>query len=200
MHRKTLVASALSVLALSAAVVRAAFPDLKIDTTTALFLALAVVPWLGEFLRSLELPGGVKIEYQDARLVQAGVVAAGLSTSNSGASGTITSEDKNSERERSYTELIDRDPNLALAGLRIEIERALVDLGKRRGVHADRRSTLWIIKELISDGVLDSKAYLAIADLIHLLNKAVHGAEITPNAARIAMESGTQVLASIRSR
>ncbi|MCG8925327.1 hypothetical protein [Lentzea sp. CC55] len=51
--------------ALAAAVVHVVWPSAKIDATTVLLLGLALVPWLGNLLESLELPGGLKLQYRE---------------------------------------------------------------------------------------------------------------------------------------
>ena len=70
MKPKTIVATVLSVLAVAAAIIHALFPGIAIDHITAVLLAIAVTPWLGLFLRSVELPGGIKVEYQDLKAVE----------------------------------------------------------------------------------------------------------------------------------
>jgi hypothetical protein len=39
-------------------------PDIKVDQTTWLLLAVAVSPWLSGVLKGVELPGGLKLEYR----------------------------------------------------------------------------------------------------------------------------------------
>src|SRR5690242_6086918 len=41
---------------------------LRIDSTTLVLLALAAVPWLFPFLKSLTLPGGAVVEFRDRLL------------------------------------------------------------------------------------------------------------------------------------
>jgi hypothetical protein len=43
------------------------WPSIKPDTATLVLLAIAVAPWLGHIFRSVELPFGVKVEYQELR-------------------------------------------------------------------------------------------------------------------------------------
>ncbi|WP_146067969.1 hypothetical protein [Streptomyces sp. Ru72] len=40
------------------------WPDVKIDTITVGLLVVAVVPWLGDVLESIELPGGPRFEFR----------------------------------------------------------------------------------------------------------------------------------------
>ncbi|MGW3355700.1 hypothetical protein ACWDFL_09795 [Streptomyces bungoensis] len=47
------------------AVVHVLAPDLRIDGVTVMLLVVAVVPWLGELFRSIEVPGIGRIEFRD---------------------------------------------------------------------------------------------------------------------------------------
>jgi hypothetical protein len=54
----------ISVLAIAAAIGHVIWPDAKIDSATVLLLVVALVPWLGTLIESLELPGGLKLKYR----------------------------------------------------------------------------------------------------------------------------------------
>ena len=54
-------------IALVVAVVHLAFPRAEIDAVTVALLALAVLPWLGELVESLEGPGGWKVKYRELK-------------------------------------------------------------------------------------------------------------------------------------
>ncbi|MFI0817109.1 hypothetical protein ACH4TX_11450 [Streptomyces sp. NPDC021098] len=63
--RRHLIATAVSLLALGVAVAHLVAPDLKIDNVTVALLVIAVVPWLRELFTSIELPGGLRVEFRD---------------------------------------------------------------------------------------------------------------------------------------
>src|SRR5688572_10173760 len=54
------------------------WPAAAIDAITATLLLVAIDPWLQPLFKSLELPGGVKVEFQDLERVTARADAAGL--------------------------------------------------------------------------------------------------------------------------
>jgi hypothetical protein len=54
----------LTVVALAAAVGHLIWPAAKIDTSTVVLLVVALLPWLGHLLDSIELPGGWKVKYR----------------------------------------------------------------------------------------------------------------------------------------
>ncbi|MGW7527796.1 hypothetical protein [Streptomyces sp. NPDC054783] len=56
---------ALTCFGVAAAVLHVLAPGLKIDGVTVMLLAVAVVPWLGELFRSIEVPGLGRIEFRD---------------------------------------------------------------------------------------------------------------------------------------
>ena len=188
---KTIIASLLSLIAVAAAVVHAFFPEIKIDSTTAALLLIAVAPWLGVFFKSLELPGGVKIEYHDLKAVEAKAREVGLIKPTEASAAPATDR-------AVYERIASEDPNLALAGLRIEIERALVLLGASRGITATRGPILWIARELTKDGVLPDGTVSVLSDLLPLLNKAVHGAQVEQRSVEWALSAGAEILAALK--
>ena len=190
MNRRTLIATALSVLAIGAAIAHAFFPAIVVDSVTVALLAIAVAPWLGVFFKSLELPGGVKIEYHDLKAVEEKARDVGLIT------GELAPT--NIEDQAIYERIAAEDPNLALVGLRIEIEKALVLLGANRGITGSRNTIGWIARELTKDGVLPEGTAAVLSDLIPLLNKAAHGAKVDQQSVQWALTAGTQILHALR--
>ena len=63
--RRHLIATVVSLLALAVAIAHLVAPDLKIDNVTVALLVIAVVPWLRELFTSIELPGGLRVEFRD---------------------------------------------------------------------------------------------------------------------------------------
>ena len=61
------------------------WPKLAIDAITLGLLAIAVVPWLAPLIKSLELPGGWKVELQEMYQVSARAQDAGLIDTQAGA-------------------------------------------------------------------------------------------------------------------
>jgi hypothetical protein len=53
-----------SAVAIGAAISHLIWPNAKIDTITVLFVVVALLPWLGSLLESIELPGGWKVKYR----------------------------------------------------------------------------------------------------------------------------------------
>ena len=192
MSHRTIIAALLSLLALGAAVVHALFPEIVVDGVTVALLAIAVAPWLGVFFKSLELPGGVKIEYHELKKAEEQAREAGLIKA--------TAPEIKLEEGAVYERIAAGDPNLALVGLRIELEKALVVLGANHGVSGDRKTIRWIANELTKDGVLPEGTASLLSDLIPTLNSAAHGAKVDERSVQWALTAGTEILHALRSR
>ena len=98
--------------ALSAAAARFVWPTAPIDGVLATLLVVAVVPWLQPLFKSLELPGGLKVEFQELKDVAKRADAAGL---------LADPQAPDAKTAYSFQHVASSDPNLALAGLRIEL-------------------------------------------------------------------------------
>ena len=173
--------------ALGLALIHLLFPSLAIDAITLGLLAVAIVPWIAPLIKSLELPGGWKVELQEMYQVSARAQDAGL----------ISAEPGIPAPEHSFQLVADRDPNLALAGLRIEIERRLLRLAEQHQIPLRSRGIGTILRELDKRGVVTSDQRSVLSDLVGLLNSAVHGAEVDRRASEWAMQIGPGLLQSL---
>ena len=153
-----------------------------------ILICLAIVPWLTSILKSVELPFGVKIEFQDLREIEEKAKKAGL------VGGTQALAP---ESEYSFQAVAGEDPRLALAGLRIEIEKKLNDLANARGVPVSRKGISISLRELSDRQILTHDQSSVILDLLGILNKAVHGADIDARASQWALEVGVPLLRTL---
>jgi hypothetical protein len=92
------------------------------------------------------------------------------------------------------------DPVLALAGLRIDIERRLRSLATSRGLDAEGLNISQLLSLLSMNNVISEAEYGALSDLVNLLNRAVHGAEVSTSTVDQTLELGERVLAGINDR
>ena len=98
------------------------FPELKIDAISVTLFIIAILPWVSPLFKSIELPGGIKVEFKDLKNAEAKVKKAGL----------IKETPLRHEAKYSFLSVASIDPNLALAGLRIEIEKSLIQICERK--------------------------------------------------------------------
>jgi hypothetical protein len=164
-------------------------PGLAIDAITLALLAIAVIPWLAPLVESLELPGGWKVEFWEMQRAVARVQAAGPVYEDRVSAG--------SEAEYSFQLVYSRDPNLALAGLRIEIEKRLSALAEKADVAVRPKGVVTLLRSLSNHELLSFEERAALGDMSGLLNSAVHGAVVDPRACEWAIDNGPPLLASL---
>lgn len=176
-------------IALVIVIVRIIFPNLTIDAITVLLLVLALLPWLIPLVKSLEFPGGWKVEFQELEKAKNKAEKAGLLS--------INKKKKTKASSYSFESILDKDPNLALAGLRIEIEKRLVQIARLNNLDISRAGVGQLLRSLNQHQVLTPEESSALADMSGLLNSAVHGASVDKRATDWAMEVGPKILQSL---
>src|SRR5437867_8359216 len=124
--KRGLLSLGITVGALGLAAVHAIWPDLKVDATTIALVVIAMLPWLGLIFESISFPGGGGVKYRDLVRVEREAVAVGLL-------------EPAPAPEALYAAIVHEDPNLALAGLRIEIEKRLRAIARAREIEAERK-------------------------------------------------------------
>ena len=183
---------AVSLGALLVALAHIIWPRLAIDAVALVLIVIAILPWLAPLVKSLELPGGWKVEFQELQKAASRAETAGL----------LAPETTEPEVLFSFQSIANRDPVLALAGLRIEIEKRLVLLTEAHNLNAGRRSlgVGQLLRLLAQAEVLTNEERSILADMVNLLNSAVHGAEVDPRAAAWAIDVGPRLLTSLDER
>jgi hypothetical protein len=164
-------------------VIHAVLPQLQIDAITLGLALTAVTPWVSSVFKKLEFPGGWKVEFQELKEAGDKVTA--------GAPVPIVSS-----AEFAYVDIASKDPNLALVGLRIEIERRIRQLADRfqlpPGIPLRR-----MLDDLRRAGVLNDSSISGLEELVRAGNQAAHGAKVDPAAASWAIDYGPRVLAAL---
>jgi hypothetical protein len=179
----------ISLVALLVAMGHILLPSVKIDVITLALLLIAVLPWLGFIFKSVELPGGLKVEYPDLEKLREDAAKAGL-----------LSVPTSKVEKPPYLTLAQQDPNLALAGLRIEIERRLREIAKGRGLQGERLGIGQLLQLLRKNEAISGPEDSVLSDLIGLLNNAVHGAEVDSRAVQWAIDVGPPLLSALDER
>jgi hypothetical protein len=168
------------------------WPRLAIDAITVTLVLAAMVPWLAPLFKKLKLPGGWEFEFQELQQTKERAEKAGLLSAAPAALATPP--------KYSFQLVADEDPNLALAGLRIEIERRLVQLAEANGIDRSRRSVVALLRLLAERHVLTYEQQSVLSDMLGMLNQAVHGATVPREAADWAMQVGPQLLRTLDER
>ncbi len=160
-------------------------PQAQIDTTTLVLVIVALLPWVSSLLRSVEIPGWFKVEFKDIQKAVEKAERQGLLP------------EKLTEREKSgYTfQLVAReDVNLALAGLRIEIEKRMKSLAQRYGMNTNWQGIGNTLVYLGNRDVLAPDELDFLKEVTTLLNGAVHGARIDRDTALWTIDYGPRIL------
>ncbi|KAF0144346.1 MAG: hypothetical protein FD156_1897 [Nitrospirae bacterium] len=188
MKKRKFIQYSITVGALLIATAHLIWPSLSIDGVVAILIIIALVPWLSPLFKSLELPGGLKFEFQELEKVGQEARAAGLIKE-----GTTQSE----QDEYSFLSVAEFNPNLALTGLRIEIEKSLRKLAAENNINPSRKGLRALMNELSKGQLLTSRERSTLEDMITALNEAAHGERFDPRVANWVIEIGPKILASL---
>lgn len=198
LNKKTFIQVGISIISFSFIVVHVLWPKLTIDIALISLFIISILPWIIPFLKSLELPGGYKFEFNDElkevtqKAEEAGLLPKEVNLLHKEANLFPTDE---SEMKYSFLQVVETDPNLALAGLRIEIEKRLKEIAKSRDLRLkEKLSVVSVLEALYKEGILSREEKSVILELIYLLNQAVHGVEVDKNSARWAISTGLGIL------
>jgi len=191
--KRSEIQTSITLFAIIVMIVHISWPSLAIDGITLTLLAIAIVPWLAPILRSIKLPGGMELEFREFEKVKDAAEAAGLLAPEQ----EIPAQGTTTEPEYTYQIVAESDPNLALAGLRIEIEKRLRAIAISHGLYQPKQSIGKLMRTLQQNEAINYQESNALSDIIYLLNDAAHGAEIDPKAFEIAMEIGPKILKSL---
>lgn len=88
-----------------------------------------------------------------------------------------------------YRSMVEEDPNLALAGLRIELEILACNLG--RGFHValpDNAGATMLFQKLLEGGAITNLQFQLLQKILQLCNAAVHGQQVTKDQANAVIE------------
>lgn len=143
-------------------------------------------------IQEAQTPGGWEIEFQELEKAKERAEKAGLLTP--APAGEFPSA------AYSFQVVADEDPNLALAGLRIEIERRLVQFAEADGVDRPRKSAGLLLRLLADRQLISQEQTSVLSDLLALLNQAVHGATVPKAAAEWAIQVGPKLLRTLDER
>lgn len=160
------------------------FPALKIDSIALILLVISIIPWVAPLFESLEFPGGWKLKFSDFKNAEDKAENLGL----------LIKEPKVNQKQYAFQLVANHDVNLALAGLRIEIEKRFIDIAQSHNIILPKAGLGQLLQILKSKQIISSETVSLIADLAGLLNSAVHGATVDPRAADWAVSVGPQLL------
>jgi len=179
--------------------VRLIWPTIKIDTISLGLIIVAILPWLSSLIESAEFPGGWKIKFRDIQ--QAGAkITGGEDTSSTTTTATTTTtlppEAIEEKRKSSFLYVMDHDPNLAIVGIRIEIEKRIRELAEIEGLRLNQPLSR-LLRELQFRGVLNQTVFTGLQEIVMAGNQAAHGARVEPSISDWAFTYGPEILLTL---
>jgi hypothetical protein len=157
----------------------------KVDSFTILILFVLSLPFIAQYLRKAKFPGA-EFEFKEEinetkKFVQLSVEKAKKDES-SGKTKILPFE---TFELTAVKELLDSDYVLALAALRIEIERKLRLAADFLGLPVkDKLSIFTLIETIKEKNMLSSEQISALRKIFNMCNKAIHGFPISEEEAR----------------
>jgi hypothetical protein len=154
-------------------------------------------------LKNAELPGGVKFDFQEAieqaQQLKKEILSAPKSTDAQPKEGKPIQLTEANARMISlglqpspsgldlgyYRALIEQDPNIGLAGLRMELEVLGRNLAKGFDIPLSSRdgSAMSIFRKLLDNGAITNLQFQLLKKIIELCNAAIHGGRVTKDQA-----------------
>ncbi|MDB5032195.1 lysozyme inhibitor LprI family protein [Mucilaginibacter sp.] len=167
------------------------FPVLKIDAITVTLIIVSVVPWLAPLFKSVELPGGIKMEFQELEQVTIAAKKAGIIQQEPEDRQPILQREK-----YAFVEIAPINQELALVGLRIEVEKRLRKLAEKYDLKIQLGNHR-MIEQLGEKQVLSAEERAVFRRMLDTLNHAAHGIAYDPRNVDWIMETGPQILAGL---
>jgi uncharacterized protein YecT (DUF1311 family) len=191
---KAVIKIIITVIAIIVAGAHLIYPNIKIDAIAVTLLIVAIIPWLEPLFKSVELPGGLKVEFQELKKIEVDAKKAGLIKERA---LQEDSKVQNKNETYSFLEVAEKNQELALVGFRIEIEKRLRDLANKYSIETNTFSILSLIKVLGSKDILSSQEMTVLRSMIQTLNHAAHGMEYDQRNADWVIENGPKILESL---
>ncbi len=160
-------------------------------------------------LKNAELPGGVKFDFQEAieqaQQLKQEILTAPKSPDTHPKVGKPIQQTEANARMISlglqpspsgldlgyYRALIEQDPNIGLAGLRMELEILGRNLARGFNIPLSPRdgSAMRIFRKLLDSGAISGLQFQLLKKVIELCNAAIHGQRVTKEQAESILDT-----------
>jgi uncharacterized protein YecT (DUF1311 family) len=187
----------ISIIATLTAIAHLIFPKVSIDIITVILIALAIIPWLETLFKSVELPGGVKLEFQELEKIEKEAKKIGLISS---VEVTEKVEVNKNNPKYYFVEIAEKNQELALVSLRIEIEKRLREIATKYSIETQKYSVIKLIDALAQKNILTIQETTVLKDMISTLNHAAHGVEYDERNAQWVIDNGPAIVDSLENR
>jgi hypothetical protein len=186
----------ITVLVVGLEVAHRIFPHITLDAVDSALIVVATLPWILKYLRGFEIPGIVKIDLADTKAATDKVTRAQPPAGQIDLEGYSprVAIGTGAEQYANLRAIYDTDPNLALVGFRIEVEKRLRDLAAARQISDSKMPLQRLLHELIDRRLIPTEIASGLMELISLGNRAAHGVTVSPDAAAWLLDIGPDVL------
>jgi hypothetical protein len=186
----------ISVFSIILLVLHLLFPTAAIDPITITLFLIAIVPWVGSIFKSIKLPGGFQVDYQELREISKELKDTGL------ISEPLKKQPYGESTIRPYEESTTQslNPSLQLANLRIEIEKRIRHFAELQGIVDSKKPLSRVISDLYQLEAFSRDEFEVLRQLLRILNSAVHGKDVEEPVFLWAMDEGPLILAGLDSR
>lgn len=154
-----------------------------IDNFTILIYFISAIPFFAQFLKEVNILGANFKFQEEIRKIEKLINVSGtvkVRTVTNASLAVVKSKALDNARK-----LLDSDPVLALAALRIEIEKSLKVIAKKLDLPIkEKRSITEIIVNLNRKEIFSREQVLVLRKIIQMCNKAIHGAVISKSEAK----------------
>lgn len=158
------------------------WPAIEIDAITLGLVAVGLLPWLTSILESAKFPGGWEVKFREIEEAGSEIVRS-----------HSDSETKQDGQRLHEPEL---DSNLALVGLRIDLERVLRALSQD-DPPAKKLPLQRLVSNLRSAGKIDASTEQGLLRIVDAGNRAAHGAAVEPGVGQWVRESGPRIISAL---
>jgi len=166
---------------------------LDVTWVTVALLGIAVSPWLfslerlHRYIKTVELPGGLKLALRDASLE---------------AENIELEQPTESLEIEVFLETIQQNPNLTLVGIRLELERLLRQYARKVQIYEANKfvNIRRIMETLLEAGHLKYQEYSLLQDLWPTLNRAAHSEHVDTEAQAWAISAARPLINNLEAR
>ena len=157
--------------------------DSSIDATVTVLVFLVFLPWIRSFVKGVEIPAFGTITLADVADV----------TNRFEVTKQEVTTVELLEPVPSFLEVLNIDPNLALAGYRIELEKRLQKLARLYDIDSGLPLNS-ILHKLTSKNIISEQQSTGYEDILHYAEKAMHGARVEPRVVEWIKTKGKRFL------
>ena len=154
-----------------------------IDNSILLIYFISSIPFIAQFLKEANLLGAKFIFKEEIRKNGKLINMSSTIKIRTKVDGSLViAESKSLDNAK---KLLDSDPVLALAALRIEIEKSLKNIAQRLDFPIREKTSITkIIVNLERKEILSHEKVLILRQIINMCNKAIHGVAISKGEAK----------------